>query len=564
MLAVRFLFLFVMALNKIGKTTCLENQMIWKIIESVKETELSCLIVTIDLPDTDIIPTSEMNTSVLKISKDIEKDSLPQVIKQSGCVRFLVDSETNIQLAEELCIKPTSCLTIFMSDQQTRKISLKPETDPQLVRVLIIPKNPQMQDFTIKLICPYCREKIKLANLWKRTRNLLYPRSNIKCCFYLTDRGHFQVPAFVRPEEGNYDPSNTLRDEYINGKLVPQAKTEMNALMENWFLKQKQEVELVPFFMTSLMSLDGTYENVFIGRMGSFTDEKLVLMCPVPEVKPKYFNIIKPFTIYIWAGLFVAIVGSSIFFHLFQVLSHEESLFGLHNSLFYIYGMIFGNYRKVEGPGKFFVGSGWAVFIMFFIFFFNSNLSAYLISSDFNDPIESMDDLVYKSNLILTLASDRQWAPENENYYKTLEGLGRLNEVGGANDYRHANKTHCSAHTASSAQYGVYRNLVDFGEPIVRIGKVAYIYGGEGISFACRKKNNFCEELEEKFRLAGEFGIFKKIKSMFIRISREMKTQTPPSALGLEHFLLAYIILLSGISVSCIVFIMELVKHINN
>lgn len=36
------------------------------------------------------------------------------------------------------------------------------------------------------------------------------------------------------------------------------------------------------------------------------------------------------------------------------------------------------------------------------------------------------------------------------------------------------------------AQYGVYRNLVDFGEPIVRIGKVAYIYGGEGISFACR------------------------------------------------------------------------------
>ena len=36
--------------------------------------------------------------------------------------------------------------------------------------------------------------------------------------------------------------------------------------------------------------------------MGSFTDEKLVLMCPVPEVKPKYFNIIKPFTIYIWAG----------------------------------------------------------------------------------------------------------------------------------------------------------------------------------------------------------------------------------------------------------------------
>ena len=31
-----------------------------------------------------------------------------------------------------------------------------------------------------------------------------------------------------------------------------------------------------------------------------------------------------------------------------------------------------------------------------------------------------MDNLVYKSNLILTLASDRQWAPENENYYKTL------------------------------------------------------------------------------------------------------------------------------------------------
>jgi len=36
------------------------------------------------------------------------------------------------------------------------------------------------------------------------------------------------------------------------------------------------------------------------------------------------------------------------------------------------------------------------------------------------------------------------------------------------------------------ARYGVYRNLVDFGDPIVKIGKVAYIYGGEGVSFACR------------------------------------------------------------------------------
>ena len=32
-----------------------------------------------------------------------------------------------------------------------------------------------------------------------------------------------------------------------------------------------------------------------------------------------------------------------------------------------------------------------------------------------------------------------------------------------------------------------------------------------------RKKNNFCEELENKFILAVELGIFKKIESQFIR-----------------------------------------------
>ena len=31
-----------------------------------------------------------------------------------------MDSESNIQLAEELCIKPTSCLTLFMADKKTR------------------------------------------------------------------------------------------------------------------------------------------------------------------------------------------------------------------------------------------------------------------------------------------------------------------------------------------------------------------------------------------------------------------------------------------------------------
>ena len=94
-----------------------------------------------------------------------------------------------------------------------------------------------------------------------------------------------------------------------------------------------------------------------------------------------------------------------------------------------------------------------------------------------------MDDLVHKSNLILTLASDRQWAPENENHYKTLglkmihkkyilnldknkinihclEGLGRLNDVGGANDFRHANKTHCSAHTAASVSLNWFQEIL--------------------------------------------------------------------------------------------------------
>ena len=38
-----------------------------------------------------------------------------------------------------------------------KKISLKPKKDPLLVRVLVIPKNPEIKDYSIRLICPYCR-----------------------------------------------------------------------------------------------------------------------------------------------------------------------------------------------------------------------------------------------------------------------------------------------------------------------------------------------------------------------------------------------------------------------
>ena len=38
-----------------------------------------------------------------------------------------------------------------------------------------------------------------------------------------------------------------------------------------------------------------------------------------------------------------------------------------------------------------------------------------------------------------------------------LEELGRLNEVGGANDYRYANRTHCTAHTTISVSKQPYR-----------------------------------------------------------------------------------------------------------
>ena len=36
-------------------------------------------------------------------------------------LRFIVDSNAKIHLAEELCTKPTSCLTIFLADQTTQE-----------------------------------------------------------------------------------------------------------------------------------------------------------------------------------------------------------------------------------------------------------------------------------------------------------------------------------------------------------------------------------------------------------------------------------------------------------
>ncbi|XP_023331207.1 uncharacterized protein LOC111703492 isoform X2 [Eurytemora carolleeae] len=576
----KVVFLFVLSFFTVSEAIASQYEILWKTLNSVKDTDLTCLLVVIGLANELKIPTSEKNVTVLQLSGTSELEPYTNLINQSGCVRFIVDSNANIHLVEELCNKPTSCLTIFLADQTTQKISLYANVDPQLVRVLVIPKNPESKNYAIKLVCPYCRKKVIIANLWKKSGKLLYEKSNIKCCFYLSDRGVFRVQTFVTQTEVN-DPSNQLRDEIINGKLVVNAKSGAN--LRFWYLMSTlyhfdieiidapntlewksnllaKKFDLIPFSMTSLLAVDGAYDNVFIGRMGAYTDRPIMLMCPVPEIKPKYFNIIKPFSFDLWIGLIVALIGSSLVFHLFQVHSKEESLLDLQNSIFHIYGMVFNNYGKIKGPGKYFIGAGWAVFVMFFIFFFNSKLSAYLISSDYNDPIESLEDLVYKSNLILTIASDRQWALENEKYYRTLEELGRLNDVGGANDFKYANKTHCAAHIIATSEDGISRNRVDYGEPIVRIGKVPYIYD-EGISFACRKKNNFCEELENKFILAVELGIFKKIESQFIRISKAQKIQTPANSLALEHFLLPSIILLGGILISFLVFILELAKQ---
>ncbi|XP_023331208.1 uncharacterized protein LOC111703492 isoform X3 [Eurytemora carolleeae] len=540
----KVVFLFFLSFFTVSEAIASQYEILWKTLNSVKDTDLTCLLVVIGLANELKIPTSEKNVTVLQLSGTSELEPYTNLINQSGCVRFIVDSNANIHLVEELCNKPTSCLTIFLADQTTQKISLYANVDPQLVRVLVIPKNPESKNYAIKLVCPYCRKKVIIANLWKKSGKLLYEKSNIKCCFYLSDRGVFRVQTFVTQTEVN-DPSNQLRDEIINGKLVVNAKSGAN--LRFWYLMSTlyhfdieiidapntlewksnllaKKFDLIPFSMTSLLAVDGAYDNVFIGR------------------------------------LIVALIGSSLVFHLFQVHSKEESLLDLQNSIFHIYGMVFNNYGKIKGPGKYFIGAGWAVFVMFFIFFFNSKLSAYLISSDYNDPIESLEDLVYKSNLILTIASDRQWALENEKYYRTLEELGRLNDVGGANDFKYANKTHCAAHIIATSEDGISRNRVDYGEPIVRIGKVPYIYD-EGISFACRKKNNFCEELENKFILAVELGIFKKIESQFIRISKAQKIQTPANSLALEHFLLPSIILLGGILISFLVFILELAKQ---
>ena len=42
------------------------------------------------------------------------------------------------------------------------------------------------------------------------------------------------------------------------------------------------------------------------------------------------------------------------------------------------------------------------------------------VKSDYEAPIDSLEQLVYDTNLKLTLRTDRTWAAENEPYFKQL------------------------------------------------------------------------------------------------------------------------------------------------
>merc|ERR1740128_38609 len=103
----------------------------------------------------------------------------------------------------------------------------------------------------------------------------------------------------------------------------------------------------------------------------------------------------------------------------------------------------------------------------------------------------------------------------------------------------------------------VNQNLVKYGKPKYWISPESYSGSSSTAIWIARRKNVYSDELYRQMVNMVEFGIFKQIKSHFLRDKVTIKQEAPLEPLSLEHFVLPLIMLATCLSVSALVFALE-------
>jgi len=172
--------------------------------------------------------------------------------------------------------------------------------------------------------------------------------------------------------------------------------------------------------------------------------------------------------------------------------------------------------------------------------------------------LDSLDELVHKSNLKLSIGTDRIFAPEHAEIFDYLESVGRLSDFGLRERGPHwYNATNCGAASVDSLRYFMYDKLSKTGSANLRILKEPYVIS-PGIAWIARRKNLYSQDLDIVMGRMAEFGILKKIKSKFVRDEVKIKQVAPLEPLNPEHFLLPFVWLIAGLVASCIAFALEI------
>merc|ERR1740128_1476698 len=105
----------------------------------------------------------------------------------------------------------------------------------------------------------------------------------------------------------------------------------------------------------------------------------------------------------------------------------------------------------------------------------------------------------------------------------------------------------------------INQNLVKYGKQNYLVSPESYS-GTESMAlWVVRRKNLYSDELFRQMVNMVEYGIFKQIKSHFVRDKVNIKQEAPLEPLNLEHFVLPLIMLATGLSVSALVFALELI-----
>ena len=97
-----------------------------------------------------------------------------------------------VEVAEELCSKPSECLTTIFVDDSSEVVSMmrQPKYAKYQVNIMIIPTMERFQStVVVPVYCPFFATKLKVVNAWSPLKNtLLFKQTETECGHPLTGK----------------------------------------------------------------------------------------------------------------------------------------------------------------------------------------------------------------------------------------------------------------------------------------------------------------------------------------------------------------------------------------